>query len=894
MANKSAQVPIGIFLETSRYSVVEANKVEIPIVVVNLGNDTDTFEISVTGVPAGWATLPASPVLRLAKGESKRIFLRVSPPPSTTSVAGEYLVRVKVFKQSAPAVIKEVDVFVLVTDADEVGEVSILMEANEYTAAPGAILDIPFVIHNQAEATANFELLLDGFPAGWVSVPNPVILLGGGERRSVSFAVQIPPFPLAKAGPIPFRIQVKNQANPIQSTEALATLTVAAHTEPGRITLMMSAIQFQVAPGNKVEIPVVLLNTGTEEDLLNVELEGLPAGWVSTIQPVNLEPGIPREVIVRLHPPFAAESRAGRHVFEIIVTSKLVPEEITKVECVLFIAAFSEFAAHLSSTRFATGDKVHLAVANNGNTPQTFMIQWLSPENALAAEALQPVPAPAGKASQGTPPKTRFQRVEQVTLRVPPAHRGELDFRMRLRSQPLFGTPRIYPLNVEVQSAEKKSQSIATQVGGGPLFPRWLAAVAIVVLIACLAIVIGILTAPDPAEVAATQTSAAATRIIGQTQTAIYAGVDSDLDGLPNVVENEIGTDPFNPDTDRDLLFDGVEYGTCANPLNPDTDGDRIIDGQDLDPCDPKNPSLTATFVARQPTITPIVPTLPSPTSTTTIIPPPPFRGEMLFSTNRDGGNPQVYLATGSQGQTLTRLTYSAGTDAYAAFSPDGRQIVFTSNRDGNNEIYIMDVNGSNLVNLTKNPASDQYPSWSPDGQSIVFSTNRDGNDEIYVMAANGSQLTNLTNNPASDTMPYYGILGSYFDRKPMISFVSNRNGNNDIFIMTAEGGNIVNLTNSPANDFGPVISGNSLIAFTSNRSGNNDIFIMNGDGTNAVNLTNNPANDSFPSYSPDNNWIAYSTDRDGNAEVYIMATNGQSNYNFTRNPAQDFLPAWR
>ncbi len=894
MANKSAQVPIGIFLETSRYSVVEANKVEIPIVVVNLGNDTDTFEISVTGVPAGWATLPASPVLRLAKGESKRIFLRVSPPPSTTSVAGEYLVRVKVFKQSAPAVIKEVDVFVLVTDADEVGEVSILMEANEYTAAPGAILDIPFVIHNQAEATANFELLLDGFPAGWVSVPNPVILLGGGERRSVSFAVQVPPFPLAKAGPIPFRIQVKNQANPIQSTEALATLTVAAHTEPGRITLMMSAIQFQVAPGNKVEIPVVLLNTGTEEDLLNVELEGLPAGWVSTIQPVNLEPGIPREVIVRLHPPFAAESRAGRHVFEIIVTSKLVPEEITKVECVLFIAAFSEFAAHLSSTRFATGDKVHLAVANNGNTPQTFMIQWLSPENALAAEALQPVPAPAGKASQGTPPKTRFQRVEQVTLRVPPAHRGELDFRMRLRSQPLFGTPRIYPLNVEVQSAEKKSQSIATQVGGGPLFPRWLAAVAIVVLFACLAIVIGILTAPDPAEVAATQTSAAATRIIGQTQTAIYAGVDSDLDGLPNVVENEIGTDPFNPDTDRDLLLDGVEYGTCANPLNPDTDGDRIIDGQDLDPCDPKNPSLTATFVARQPTITPIVPTLPSPTSTTTIIPPPPFRGEMLFSTNRDGGNPQVYLATGSQGQTLTRLTYSAGTDAYAAWSPDGRQIVFTSNRDGNNEIYIMDVNGSNLVNLTKNPASDQYPSWSPDGQSIVFSTNRDGNDEIYVMAANGSQLTNLTNNPASDTMPYYGILGSYFDRKPMISFVSNRNGNNDIFIMTAEGGNIVNLTNSPANDFGPVISGNSLIAFTSNRSGNNDIFIMNGDGTNAVNLTNNPANDSFPSYSPDNNWIAYSTDRDGNAEVYIMATNGQSNYNFTRNPAQDFLPAWR
>ena len=891
MTNKSAQVPIGVFLETSRYSVVEANKVEIPIVVVNLGKETDTFDISITGVPVGWATLPVPPVLKLARGESQRIFLKISPPPSTSSVAGEYLVRVKINKQSAPEVLKEVDVFVLVTDADEVGEVSILMEANEYHAAPGTILDIHFVVHNQAEATANFELLLDGLPAGWVSVPNPVVLLGGNERRNVSFSVQVPPFPLAKAGPIPFRIQIKNQASPIQSAESLATLTISAHTETGRVTLMMSAIQFQVAPGNKVEIPVVLLNTGTEDDLLNVELEGLPAGWVPTIQPVSLEPGIPREVIVRLHPPFAAESRAGRHVFEIIVHSKLVPAEITKVECVLFIAAFSDFSAHLSSTRFATGDKVHLVVANNGNTSQTFVVQWFSPENALAAEALQPVSTPRGKTS---PPKTRFQRVEQVTLRVPPSHKGELDFRMRLRRQPLFGTPQVFPLNVEVQSAEKKNQSIATQVAGGPLFPRWLAVIAIVVLLVFLLIGIGILTAPDPAEVAATQTSVAATKNMSMTATAIWSAVDSDLDGLSNGLEIQIGSDPYNPDTDRDLLVDGVEYGTCASPLNPDSDNDQIIDGQDLDPCNSQNPSLTATFIAGRPTATPIVPTLPSPTPTTTILPPPPFRGEMLFSTNRDGGNPQIYDATGSQGQTLTRLTYSAGTDAYAAWSPDGRQIAFTSNRDGNNEIYVMNVNGSSLVNLTNNPASDQHPSWSSDGQSIVFSTNRDGNDEIYVMAANGSQVKNLTNNPASDTMPCYGFLGSYLDQKSVISFVSTRNGNNDIFVMTADGSNVVNLTNNPSNDFAPAISTNNIIAFTSNRSGNNDIFIMNGDGTNAVNLTNHSANDSFPSFSPDNNWIAYSTDRDGNSEIYIIATNGSSYYNFTRSPAQDFLPAWR
>jgi len=894
MENRSAQVPIGIFLETSRYSVVEANKVEIPIVVVNLGNETDTFEISVTGVPAGWATLPAPPELKLAKGESKRIFLKVSPPPSTRSVAGEYLVRVKISRQSAPSILKEVDIFVLVTDAEEVGEVSILMERNEYAVAPGAILDLPFVVHNQAEATANFELTLDGLPSGWVTVPNPVVLLGGDERRNFSFAIQVPPFPLAKAGPIPFRIQAKNQANPIQATEALATLTVSAHTAPGRITLMMGANQFHVAPGNMVEIPVVLLNTGIEEDSLNVELEGLPAGWAAAAQPVNAEPGISREVIIRVHPPFAAESRAGRHVFEIIVTSKLAPEEVTKVECILFIAAFSEFSAHVSSTRFATGDKVQLVVANSGNTPQTFTVTWISAENVLAAEALQPVPASQGKTKPGTPPKTRFQRVEQVTLRVPPSHKGELEFRMHLRSQPLFGSPRVYPLNIEVQSAEKKVQSIAAQVSGGPLFPRWVALASIVLFFVCLAVLIGITLAPDPAAVAATQTSVAATNNMSMTATARWGAMDSDGDGLSNALEVQIGTDPYNPDTDNDLLKDGVEYGTCASPLNPDTDGDKIIDGLDLDPCNPLNPSLTATAVALGPTLTPI--TLPTPVSTptATILPPPPFKGEMLFSTTRDGGNPQIYSATGSQGQTLTRLTYSAGTDAYAAWSPDGRQIAFTSNRNGNNEIYVMDANGSNVVNLTNNPASDQHPSWSPDGQWIVFSTNRDGNDEIYVMAKDGTQLKNLTNNPSSDTMPCYGILGSYLDQKVVIAFVSNRNGNNDIYVMTPDGGNIVNLTNNPANDFAPVISASGMIAFTSNRSGNNDIFTMNADGTNVTNLTNNSANDSFPTYSPDNAWIAFSSDRDGNSEIYIISANGQNYYNFTRNPGQDFLPAWR
>ena len=64
--------------------------------------------------------------------------------------------------------------------------------------------------------------------------------------------------------------------------------------------------------------------------------------------------------------------------------------------------------------------------------------------------------------------------------------------------------------------------------------------------------------------------------------------------------------------------------------------------------------------------------------------------------------------------------------------------IAFQSNRDGNDEIYLMNGDGSGLVNLTNNPADDFRPVWSPDGEKIIFASNRDGNKEIYMMNADG------------------------------------------------------------------------------------------------------------------------------------------------------------
>ena len=84
--------------------------------------------------------------------------------------------------------------------------------------------------------------------------------------------------------------------------------------------------------------------------------------------------------------------------------------------------------------------------------------------------------------------------------------------------------------------------------------------------------------------------------------------------------------------------------------------------------------------------------------------------------------------------------------------SPDGTEIAFSSDRDGNDEIYVVDIDGTGLVNLTHHPADDMSPGWSPDGSRIAFSSFRDGRTaEVYVMDSDGENLVNLTNHSKDD-----------------------------------------------------------------------------------------------------------------------------------------------
>ena len=122
----------------------------------------------------------------------------------------------------------------------------------------------------------------------------------------------------------------------------------------------------------------------------------------------------------------------------------------------------------------------------------------------------------------------------------------------------------------------------------------------------------------------------------------------------------------------------------------------------------------------------------------------------IAFEADRDRDDPEIYLANAVDGTHQQRLTFTRALDEVPGWTPDSKQIVYSTDRDGepqngNYEIYIMNVDGSNKRRLTNAPEADSYPSVSPDGSRIVFDSSRDGATEIYVMNIDGTNPVRLT-----------------------------------------------------------------------------------------------------------------------------------------------------
>ncbi|MGB8983761.1 MAG: hypothetical protein WCC12_17965, partial [Anaerolineales bacterium] len=270
-------------------------------------------------------------------------------------------------------------------------------------------------------------------------------------------------------------------------------------------------------------------------------------------------------------------------------------------------------------------------------------------------------------------------------------------------------------------------------------------------------------------------------------------------------------------------------------------------------------------------------------------------RGECGSTSNADGSCDKYYLYTinydGSSKKSLT-----TGTSSIPSWSPNGDKIAFSSNRDGDWEIYVINADGMNETQITRNRVADDYPAWSPDGSQIVFSIWTNGSWDIFIMNSDGSNVHSLKNTKdITETYPQWSPDGK------TIAFHSRKHDSDswNISLINVDGTNNRQLTDSFLN-WMPVWSPDGkVIAFWSIRDSWWEIYTMNADGTDQQQITTHLVsvsdNGRNPvTWSPDGIRLAFDADVEGSRGIYVFNLDDNSLNKFLFDKGINYAqPSW-
>ncbi|HEX5108033.1 MAG TPA: hypothetical protein VFV95_06285 [Vicinamibacterales bacterium] len=209
--------------------------------------------------------------------------------------------------------------------------------------------------------------------------------------------------------------------------------------------------------------------------------------------------------------------------------------------------------------------------------------------------------------------------------------------------------------------------------------------------------------------------------------------------------------------------------------------------------------------------------------------------GRTLAYTAYSPSGADIVLSRIYEGLPLQRPAKGIGNNYLPVFSPDGTRIAFMSTRDGQAEIYVMNVDGSNLRRLTNHPADDATPTWSPSSAQIAFTSTRGGRPLIYVMnAADGSDVRLISPDESEADRPTWSP-APYNE----IAFTARTGTWYDIKVYDVATGRIRTLTDGKGSNESPAFSPTGRhLAFTSTRTGAGQIFTIGRDGRGLKQIT--------------------------------------------------------
>ena len=227
-------------------------------------------------------------------------------------------------------------------------------------------------------------------------------------------------------------------------------------------------------------------------------------------------------------------------------------------------------------------------------------------------------------------------------------------------------------------------------------------------------------------------------------------------------------------------------------------------------------------------------------------------------------------------------------------WSPDGRQFVFVSNRNGPMNLYRAAADGTLVERLTTHAGPDDTPAWSPDGRWIAFASEVDGDAEIYLVGADGTGLRRLTRSPGPDLHPTW-------DRASTgILFNTGRHSANprepdriDLCSQPLAGGEPTCYTAGGINTYASWSPDGSTILYRRSRGEGRSQIALLRPGRDPVPLTPGDAFDGWPSWSPDGSRILFASDRTGEFQVHVMNADGSGVRRLVAQPGRYTNPRW-
>lgn len=245
-------------------------------------------------------------------------------------------------------------------------------------------------------------------------------------------------------------------------------------------------------------------------------------------------------------------------------------------------------------------------------------------------------------------------------------------------------------------------------------------------------------------------------------------------------------------------------------------------------------------------------------------------------------------------GSDIRRITRPEDAAHDVAFSPDRGRIACVVSSPGGEagHILLVNANGKSPKKLNIDTSARQL-AWSPDDRSIVYTSDRTGNEEIYIATADGKSVRRLTEHPAHDHDPAFSGNGAF------IYFASDRDGKSAIYRLHTDGtGTVERVTppDAPAASSPACTGWNNLIAFVGQDAQDarrSDIYLYNPTIKQFSQLTHDAGQNLHPTWDPAGGRLAFSSNRGGTFSIYTIPEKGGDVRQITFGPGNDTHPSW-